>query len=66
MWRLNLVLLVALVSGCVSVTQPVAIGEGRYLITLNARGGLTSDGELLERVRLVWNRASGAACRCDS
>lgn len=36
-----------LMTGCVSVTDPVAMGEGRYLITLNARGGLQSDGELL-------------------
>jgi hypothetical protein len=36
-----------LMTGCVTVTDPVAMGEGRYLITLNARGGFQNDGELL-------------------
>jgi len=44
-----LLAIAAVLSGCVSITQPVAMGEGRYMITLNARGGFTSDGELLSR-----------------
>ena len=39
----------AALSGCVTVTAPVSMGDGRYLITLNARGGLTGDGELLSQ-----------------
>jgi hypothetical protein len=39
----------AIVSACVSTTEPVSMGENRYLITLNARGGLQSNGELLTR-----------------
>lgn len=39
--------LVTTLSGCVTMTAPVPMGEGRYLITLNARGGFTGDGELL-------------------
>jgi hypothetical protein len=42
-----LVPVVAFLSGCVTVTEPVSMGENRYLITLNARGGFQSDGELL-------------------
>ncbi len=32
-----------------SITEPVSLGEGKYLITLNARGGFKSDGELLTK-----------------
>ena len=48
---MKLIALLALVilGGCVSMTQPAPLGEGRYMITLNARGGFTSDGELLSR-----------------
>jgi len=35
--------------GCVSITQPVAIGKDTYMVTLNARGGFQSDGELLNK-----------------
>ena len=34
-------------AACVTITNPVAVGENKYLITLNARGGFESDGELL-------------------
>ena len=37
-----------LISGCVSVTKPVPIGEGRYMISLNAHGGFHGNGELLQ------------------
>lgn len=36
-----------LVAGCVTVTDPVRMGKNRYIVTLNARGGFESDGELL-------------------
>lgn len=36
-----------LMSGCVTVTDPVPMGEGRYMISLNARGGFQNNGELL-------------------
>ena len=39
----------ALLSACVTMTEPVSMGENRYMITLNARGGFQSDGELLSR-----------------
>lgn len=44
-----IVLAPVLLSACVSVTEPVSMGEGKYLITLNARGGFKSDGELLAK-----------------
>jgi hypothetical protein len=36
-----------LLCSCVTATAPVSMGEGRYMISLNARGGFQSDGELL-------------------
>ena len=36
-------------AGCVSMTEPVSMGENKFMITLNARGGFQSDGELLSR-----------------
>ena len=36
-----------LLAACVTITDPVAVGENKYLITLNARGGFQSDGQLL-------------------
>ncbi|MHB1690135.1 MAG: hypothetical protein ACYCSR_05630 [Thiomonas sp.] len=36
-----------LLCGCVTTTAPVSMGEGRYMISLNARGGFKNDGELL-------------------
>ena len=42
-----LLLAVAAIAGCVTVTDPVSIGDNKYLLTLNARGGFQSDGELL-------------------
>jgi hypothetical protein len=38
-----------ILSGCVTVTDPVSMAENRYMITLNAHGGFQSDGELLSR-----------------
>lgn len=38
-----------LLSGCVSMTEPVEMGDGRYMLSLNARGGFQNDGELLAK-----------------
>lgn len=43
------VLAAMVVSGCVSMTDPVSMGNDRYMITLNARGGFSNDGELLSK-----------------
>jgi hypothetical protein len=40
---------IIVLSACVTMTEPVSMGENRYMITLNARGGFQSDGELLSR-----------------
>jgi len=45
----TLLLMLVAVSGCVSMTEPVSMGENKFMITLNARGGFQSDGELLSR-----------------
>lgn len=48
--RLLVVLAAVLfMAGCTTITDPVSIGGGRYLITLNSRGGFQSDGELLDK-----------------
>jgi len=47
MKRSLLATLVFLAVGCVTVTDPVQMGNNRYMVTLNARGGFQSDGELL-------------------
>ena len=39
----------ASLTACVTMTEPVSMGENRYMLTLNARGGFQSDGELLSR-----------------
>ena len=36
-------------SGCVSVTSPVPIGQDAWMIGLGARGGFQSDAELLSQ-----------------
>lgn len=36
-----------LIGGCVTMTDPVSMGQGRYMISLNARGGFQNNGELL-------------------
>lgn len=33
-------------TGCVTPTEPVSVGEGRYMIGVNARGGFQSNSEL--------------------
>lgn len=36
-------------SRCVTMAPPVSMGGERYLLTLNARGGFSSNGSLLTR-----------------
>jgi len=36
-----------LLTGCVSITDPVPMGKDTYMISLNARGGFSSNGQLL-------------------
>ncbi len=38
---------VLLLSGCVTPTAPVSMGNDRYMIGVNARGGFSSNSELL-------------------
>lgn len=38
-----------LVAGCVSVTAPVLAGKDTYMIGLGARGGFSSDAELMSQ-----------------
>lgn len=45
-------------AGCVSVTQPVAVGQDTYMIGLGARGGLSSDADLMAQSV----KAAGAYC----
>lgn len=40
-------LTVLILSACVTPTEPVSMGEGRYMIGVNARGGFSSNSELL-------------------
>jgi hypothetical protein len=35
--------------GCVTMTEPVQVGPDTYMIGLGARGGLSSDAELLSQ-----------------
>lgn len=39
----------ALLGSCVSMTEPVQVGKDTYMMGLNARGGFSSDAELLAR-----------------
>lgn len=41
-------LLTTLLTACVTISDPVSLGDDRYMLHLNARGGFSSDGELLE------------------
>jgi hypothetical protein len=46
----GLVLVVVMgLAGCVSTTDPVGVGPDTFMVTLNARAGLKSDGELLSQ-----------------
>lgn len=42
-----LLCVVTLLASCVTMTDPVPMGEGRYMLTLNAHGGFSSSGDLL-------------------
>lgn len=50
-----------LLGGCVSVTDPVQVGKDTYLITSNAHGGLSSNGELKTKVLA----RAGSFCRAQ-
>ena len=45
-------------AGCVAITEPVIVGRDTYMIGLGARGGLTTDAELLTQTM----RKAGASC----
>jgi hypothetical protein len=47
-----------LLAGCVSVTSPVLAGKDTYMMGLGARGGFSSDAELLAQTI----QAAGAFC----
>jgi hypothetical protein len=47
-----------LLAGCASVTSPVLAGKDTYMIGLGARGGFSSDAELLAQTI----QAAGAFC----
>lgn len=52
---------VALLASCVSMTEPVKVGKDTYMIGLNARGGFSSDWELLAQSI----RAATAFCKAQ-
>jgi PBP1b-binding outer membrane lipoprotein LpoB len=45
--RIAILAAAVLLGGCVSMTEPVQVGKDTYMIGLNARGGFSSDAELL-------------------
>ena len=45
-------------AGCVSMTEPVSVGPDAYMLGLSARGGMTSDAELLAQTL----RSAGTFC----
>lgn len=47
--RIAVLAVAALLSGCVSMTEPVQVGKDTYMIGLNARGGFSSDAGLLSQ-----------------
>ena len=47
MKRIFLAVSLLALGGCVTVTPPVALGEGRYMISLNANDGMHGNGELV-------------------
>ena len=59
MWFLPIATAAALaLSGCTTMTAPVPVGTDTYMMGLSARGGLTSDTELLAQTM----RAARAFC----
>jgi ATP-dependent protease HslVU (ClpYQ) peptidase subunit len=40
---------IAVLSGCTTVTEPVAVGKDTYMIGLGARGGFSTDAELMSQ-----------------
>ncbi len=49
MRKLFALVALASLSGCVSVTEPVSVGKDTYMIGLGARGGLSTDAELMSK-----------------
>lgn len=45
-------------TGCVTMTEPVPMGQDTFMLGLGARGGFSSDAELLSQSV----RAAGAFC----
>jgi hypothetical protein len=56
--KLALLTIAAALAGCVTVTDPVPVGKDNYMIGLGARGGFSSDAELLAQTI----RTAGAFC----
>ena len=54
----SLLACVLCLSGCVTTTEPVSVGRDAYMIGMGARGGMTSDAELLAQTM----RTAGAFC----
>jgi len=49
-------------SGCVSVTEPVSVGKDTYMIGLGARGGFSTDAELMSKTL----KAAGDFCTAQN
>src|SRR5579859_7260188 len=49
-------LVIGTLAACTTVTKPVPMGDERYLITMNAHGGLHGDGELLQQTIMNANQ----------
>jgi len=47
-----------MLSGCVNMTDPVPVGKDTYMMGLGARGGFSSDAELMAQTI----KAAGAFC----
>ncbi len=45
--RLSALLVACLLAGCVTITDPVPINKDTYMIALGARGGFSTNAELL-------------------
>ncbi len=41
-------IIIFMLASCVTVTKPVPMGDDKYMLSLNARGGFNNNGELLK------------------
>ena len=60
--RTSVILIIASIlalPACVTITEPVMVGTDTYMIGLGARGGFTTDSELLSQTI----RQAGAFCQ---